>query len=271
MADDLSSRQANLFADFDSAVVYEQPLNERMRTCLRLEHLFDGIECGILGGNEWSSREALVRMLEVCDFMVRTDVKGELIKELERNVTVLEGLRGKPGVSENALDDTVTSVGTILSELKQPAYQPGSRLRQDELANLVKQRSAIPGGSCNFDVPAFHYWLSAPAKIRGAQLSEWMRDLRAVEKATSIILRLIRESNSPRKACASGGFYQEQLDNSQVWQLVRIIVQAESGVYPEISGGKHRFTVRFYAQHDTAARPGQVSDDVDFELQCCSL
>ncbi|MGR8921382.1 MAG: cell division protein ZapD [Gammaproteobacteria bacterium] len=266
-----SGIQTSLFPDSNDAVVYEQPLNERMRNCLRLEHLFQAVEAGIRGGSAWDARNAVARMLEICDFLVRTDVKGELIKELERNAGVLDGLRHKPGVSERALDATLDDISRVLARLKPSDYQPGTKLRGDELANQVRQRLSIPGGTCSFDVPALHFWLHGDPTIRSAHLADWMADLRVIEQATATILKLVRESTVPRHETAPKGFFQQQVESGGQVQIVRVVMPPSATVFPEISGGKHRFTVRFYAQPETGARPVQIEQDVDFELQCCGI
>lgn len=266
-----SGRQASLFPEVGHAVVYEQPLNERIRNCLRLEHMFHAIDSGMRGGSAWDARSALGRMLEVSDFLTRTDIKGELIKELEREIATFNGLRGNPGVSPDALDKTVGMIGEVLTPLKSSDCQPGTALRNDELAGLVRQRITIPGGTCSFDVPAFHYWLNADPTLRNRQMHDWMEDLEVIETAARTILRLIRESSNPRRAMAEGGFYQQQVDASLPCQLVRVVMQPGARVFPEISGGKHRFTIRFYTQKDTGARPSQTPETVDFELQCCGI
>ena len=271
MSTDPSGKQASLFPDAALSVIYEQPLNERIRNCLRLEHLFLGIETGIQNGGEWEARDALARMLEVCDFLVRTDVKGELAKELERDIGIFNGLRNNPGVDPVALDQTIAMISNVLGQLKTPEYQPAYRLRNDELANQVRQRIAIPGGTCSFDVPALHFWLNSDPVMRTANLNTWMQDLRVVEKATATILKLIRDSSNPRMVTATAGFYQQQVDPGTQCQIVRVVMPSAAPVYPEISGGKHRFTVRFYGQKSTGTRASQVPDDIRFELQCCGI
>ena len=42
-------------------------------------------------------------MLEVSDLLNRSDIKGELIKELERDSSVLAALRDNPGVDATTL------------------------------------------------------------------------------------------------------------------------------------------------------------------------
>ena len=78
------AEQSSLFPDIGPMTVFEQPLNERARSCLRLEHLFRALNKGLEGETEWDSREALCAMIEIGDLLSRTDIKGELIKELER-------------------------------------------------------------------------------------------------------------------------------------------------------------------------------------------
>ena len=271
MTVDRSGKQASLFPETGLPVIYEQPLNERIRNCLRLEHLFIGIDAGIEGGDHWDARGALGRMLEVSDFLTRTDIKGELIKELEREISTFNALRNNPGVNPAALDKTVSTISDLLVQLKTPECQPGARIRNDELANQVRQRLSIPGGTCSFDVPALHFWLNSKPSQRATHMLAWMQDVRIVEKATRLILRLIRESSNPREVTATAGFYQQQIDGAAQCQIVRVVMPFDAIVYPEISGGKHRFTVRFYSQRQTSNRPSQTQDDIRFELQCCGI
>lgn len=265
------ARQASLFEVNAAPVVYEQPLNERMRTCLRLEHLFDGIAAGIEGDGEWDARHALGRLLDLTDLLVRSDLKAEAIKELERQLNLFIALGRNPGVDPRALERTVESIGTVLAALKAPDCQPGATLRADELAAQVRQRSAIPGGLLSCDVPALHHWLNGERSSRRAQFALWLEDLSIIEHATRLILGLVRESRRCRQVIAPGGFYQQQLDPASTCQLIRVVVPWTATVYPEISAGKHRFSVRFFSQPSTAQRPLQASGDVEFELQCCGL
>lgn len=268
---DHPTSQGTLFPDNLPPVIYEQPLNERIRNCLRLEHLFYGVEHGAIDGSEWSTRDALGRILEISDFLSRSDVKGDLIKELERQIAVFNTLKDNPSVNRKTLDKTLNSLSQSHSALKPSHYQPSALVRADELAKLVRQRLTIPGGACSFDVPALHFWLSGDSGSRGILLQKWLKDLRAIETATRNILRVIRQSSHPRLVRAGNGFYQEQISNENTYQIVRIIISRRAAVFPEISGGKHRFSVRFYEQLDTGTRPIQTDADIEFELHCCGV
>ena len=263
--------QSTLFPETGPPTIYEQPLNERMRNCLRLEHLFFSVDAGLSGESVWDARSALVSMLEVSDLLTRSDMKGELIKELERQFNTLGGLRDNSSVDQCALESMVAELTPVLVNLKSGDCLPGNRLRRDELVNQIRQRITIPGGTCNFDVPAFHHWLHKDPKTRSEILTGWMQDLRIIETATQIALRIVRGSVTPRMVSADGGFYQQQLDTSLPCHLIRVIVSTRAEVFPEISGGKHRVTIRFFRQPDTSSRPDQVDEPIDFELQCCRM
>jgi cell division protein ZapD len=263
--------QTNLFPASDKFTIYEQPLNERVRTLLRLETLFESIREGLERGLAWDARNALVSMIELSDQLSRVDIKGELIKEIERHAVTLGGLRLNPGVNQKTLETTLGRLEPILSLLKSNTCQPGARIRQSELVTQFKQRLAIPGATCSFDIPGLHYWLHRSAEQRDAQLHEWMRDMRIIEDAIQTVLRLTRDSALPRQVAAENGFYQQQLDQNSLCQLVRVTVADDDDLYPEISGSKHRFAVRFFRHTNPCARPQAVSDTVWFELHCCNL
>src|ERR1700680_3113609 len=79
-------------------IVYEQPLNERMRTFLRLEFLYTQATYHTESANPWSARAAVWSLLEILAITARGDSRAEVLKELERNVNVLKEYQSKNGV-----------------------------------------------------------------------------------------------------------------------------------------------------------------------------
>ena len=264
-------RQSSLFSAAEELVTYEQPLNERIRALLRLEYLFDGVEHRITGADEWDSRAALTGLIEVTDLLSRFDLKAELNKELERHTGILQDLQQNPGVDPARLQDILEQINELLVTMRSNSCQPAQILRKDELIYAIKQRLPIPGGTCNFDLPAYHYWLTRPASVRVEHLHYWFNDLRIIKDAVELVLRLIRDSAHPQTVTAVAGFYQQPVDPNTVCQLVRVVVPGSLQAFPEISGGRHRFTIRFLEQPSSASRPAQTDMDITFELQCCNL
>jgi cell division protein ZapD len=252
-------------------IIYEQPLNERIRTFLRLEHLFKIVDYHITKDTEWGSRETLSTLLDIIDLLLRSDIKTELIKELERHSTTLVILKKNPGVDPHRLNSILEDLTGLIELLRDSNCQPGQLLKQDDLVTSVKQRSSMPGGSCNFDLPGYHFWLNKPSHLRKNDLTIWQDDLLVIRQSISLSLHMIRNSTNPTTEYAESGFFQRPIESNLSCQLIRVILPLDSNFYPEISGGKHRFTIRFMQQTQTKSRPKQTENTVEFELHCCIL
>ena len=253
-------------------LVFEQPLNERMRNLLRLEHLFELIKDRSQETiNKWDYRDILESLLEINDLLGRSDFKTELIKELERHSNMLTALENNPAVDQTRLRKLNSELCELSLELKSSSYQPGNTLKQDELVTSFKQRTTIPGGACNFDLPRFHYWLNQSNAKKQGDLEQWSVDIQPIRKSTYLALDMIRNSSNPSKEMATEGFYQQAIESNTPCQLIRVLLPSATRYYPEISGGKHRFTIRFMEETATSNRPSQTSNDIEFELHCCVL
>ena len=238
---------------------------------MRLEHLFKIINYHLKSTNEWDNRATITNLLSIIDLLSRSDTKSDLCKELERHANTLNALSGNPNVDSSRLASILTNINAVLEALRKPAYQPGQIMKQDEFINSIKQRNIIPGGSCNFDLPNYHYWLHKPEEERLKDINYWYSDLKLINDGLKLALSMIRNSANPTTVSATAGFFQKPIEPNVSCQLIRVILPLESRYYPEISGGKHRFTVRFMSQADTNSRPVQAQDDVEFELHCCIL
>lgn len=249
-------------------LVYEHPLNERIRTFLRLEHLFAKVGHFIGGDDPWDTREAIEALLDIVTVTARTDVKNELLKELDRQSAALNRIRAQPNVHKGTLDRVLTELGEAIAALHGQDRPIGQGARDDELLKVVSQRTAIPGGTCSFDLPLYHRWLAQPPAVRRDHLEAWLADLVAARAAIALVLSLTRTSGAPRRVTASLGFFQEALDSQAPAQMIRVSVDGDGRLYPEISGHKNRFSIRFL-EVAPDARPAQSRDDVDFHLTCC--
>ncbi len=252
-------------------ITYEQPLNEKIRILLRLEYLYLQAEHTLQGDSVWDSRATLATVLEILNLCGRSDLKADILKELERQAASLERLEQAPGVDLTKLTEILTELDGLIDRMHALNGQPGQPLRQNEFLTSIKQRSAVPGGLCDFDLPAYHYWLQQPAKKRIEDLQEWLGSLETIRLATALILRLIRECATPKPELAEEGSFQKSLDaDDGACQLVRVCVPSELPYYPEISGSKHRISVRFM-EPAVSGRAIQTEQDVEFELACCII
>ncbi|HEY5719295.1 MAG TPA: cell division protein ZapD [Gammaproteobacteria bacterium] len=258
-------------APLHNRVYYEQPLNERIRTFLRLELLFQQAWYHLHGESPWDSRAALNAMIDMFSVFGRSDLKTEVLKELERQTATLGKMERSPGVDRARLAEILDELERLTDRLYTSSGQPGQTLKHHELLASIRQRSTIPGGTCPFDLPAYHYWLQEPVQARIDTVKAWLATFGPIQQAIELVLRLTRHSAVPTQELASEGFYQRNLDPNLPCQMIRVGVDGATACFAEISGGRHRFTVRFLEQPKLEERPLQTQADIAFDLTCCIL
>ena len=251
-------------------VIYEQPLNERVRTFLRLEHLFCQTDYTLRGFSVWDSRATLDTLVDTLEILSRSDLKTELIKELERQIGKLSSLQQSPGVDTAQLETILSNLEAAQQSLLNLSGQIGQGLREHELISSLRQRMTTPGGTCPIDLPIYHLWLQQPAEARIEQLEQWNSQLSVVRKPVALLLSMIREASMPQSQIAPEGFYQQSLDSNLPIQLIRVAVAPELPYFAEISAGKHRLTIRFL-EPQPGRRPLQATETIEFKLTCCTI
>ncbi len=249
-------------------LIFEHPLNERIRTFLRLEHLFEKVERFLPGTSAWETRVAVEGVLDIIAITARADIKTELLKEIDRNLSTLTRIRHQPGVDPVALNEVIQGLEQAAGGIHGLNGQIGAAARDDAFLKAIAQRSSIPGGACSFDLPLYHHFLTQTPPVRVERIECWMSGMAAVSSAIRLVLSLARGSARPRPLVAETGFYQEALDVHAPAQLVRVGFAQAARVYPEISGHKNRFSIRFLSA-DGNGRPVQSREDIDFFLTCC--
>ncbi|HQU14885.1 MAG: hypothetical protein B7Z66_01480 [Chromatiales bacterium 21-64-14] len=269
-AETIPQRGTHSIMDADRQIYYEHPLTERVRTFLRLEFLFKSTLHYLKGRTLWDSRAALQGMLEILSILGRNDLKAELLKELERHASNLAALRERPGVDRQRLAELLQKLTSLTESLYGSSAQFALELRENDFLASIRQRSAIPGGTCEFDMPGYHYWLQQEPDTRYCQLRGWFDVFEPLYQPITLILFLIRQSAEALPTRAERGFFQQNLDPNTPCLLMRVALPADARHFPEISGGRHRFTIRFWEQESPVARAIQTARDVDFGLACCA-
>ncbi|MCX8004556.1 MAG: cell division protein ZapD [Burkholderiaceae bacterium] len=250
-------------------LLYEYPFNERVRTLLRLEDLFDRIGYFRAQEHPYSHHAALMTLFEILEMTARADLKGELLQELERQKQGLLALRNNPQVSETALSAVLADIDRAQQGLAAVPGKAGQSLRDNEWLTSIRSRAGIPGGTCEFDLPSYHAWLMRDAPARTADLDSWLRTLAPFSDAMVIVLRLLRETAHRSQQVAVQGAYQQMLQG-RTYALLQVRVALESGAIPEISANKYALWIRFTTA-DRDFKPRALERDVPFELALCAF
>jgi cell division protein ZapD len=249
---------------------YDYPFNERIRTLLRVEDLFSKVLYNVDAGHEYQHHSALLTLLQILDVVDRAELKLDLLQELDRQRTAMTKLIGKPGIAANTLDAILNDIDMTADALRAETTKLGQTLRANEWLMSIKQRTGIPGGICEFDVPSYHYWLGLGEDRRRQDFESWLKPLLPMHKAINIILQILRGSASTTKLVAANGSYQQMLEGTKPAQMLRIEVADNVTCFPEVSANKYAINIRFNAL-DCAQKPQKYDEDVSFTLTLCNL
>lgn len=267
----MTAHRPNPITQLRKQSYYEQPLNERIRVFLRLEKLFRQFEHHLAQNSDWSHQVAVDSLIELINFTNRSDIKLETLKELERQHARLQRLVQRPQIDQQQLSSLLNNIEARIDELKTSKGQLGQELQHIELLASVRQKSSVPGCICSFDLPAIMHWHNQSADIRRQHLQQWFEPFRILDLAIQLVLEVLRSSTEDSDEIANNGFYQQSINTNQSVQLLRIAMPDNSECYPEISAGKHRFSVRFMSNNNPANRPEQCQQDIQFKLGMCAF
>ena len=250
-------------------ILYEYPFNERIRTYLRLEHLFRRLSELIARDEALDHHYALATVFEVMDVGARADLKSDVLKDLEKQKQILNAYRGNPAIAEGVLDDVIGQLDQRFVALNSLAGKAGQSLTENDWLMSIRSRVGIPGGTCEFDLPAYYAWQHEPATQRRRDLERWASTLAPLADSIQMLLKLLRDSGAPQKVIASAGQFQQNLPQGRTFQLLRLALDPGQGLIPEISGNRLMVSIRLM-RHESDDRLHPSTEDAAFELTLCS-
>ena len=242
---------------------YEYPLNERVRTLLRLECLFQKALYFIALDDSLPHQTGLFTIFDIVEIAARADLKSDLLQELERQRQNLESLRNNDAIDPAKLAEVLTEIGICLKSVHSLAGRLDQPIKDHAWLASVKQRAHIPGGVSGFDLPTFYYWLHSSTTQRRTDLTTWIAPMLPIYRGLSIILKLLRESGQSQPTIAMKGNYQQMLAGRNA-QLLKISLDKDLPCVPETSANKYALSIRFLST--CPEQPGPCAEDIEFNL-----
>lgn len=250
-------------------ILYEYPFNERIRTYLRLEHLF--LRLAALVGREapLDHHFALTTIFEVMDVGARADLKSDVLKDLDKQKQILQSYRGNPAIAEAVLDKVIHQIENCFEALNATSGKAGQPLTENDWLMSIRSRVGIPGGTCEFDLPAYFAWQHRSADVRIKDLHRWAATLAPLADSIHLLLKMLRDSGAPQKVVATGGQFQQNLPQGRTFQLLRMALDPALQLIPEISGNRLMVSIRLMRM-DADEKLHAAHEDGAFELALCS-
>lgn len=248
-------------------IVYEYPFNERIRTLLRLEDLYKKFIFFLHQENPLQHHIALSTIFEILEVTGRADLKSDLLQELERQKHILLTYQTNPNVEPNMLDAILTEINRVSTNLAATQGKIGHSIRENEWLMNIRSRTMIPGATYKFDLPSYYAWQKNIPEQRFTDISTWFQPFILLFDAVNILIQLLRESSYTIKINIQNGNYQQMLQG-KVYQMVRLFINDQLNIIPEISANKHMLWIRFTSQSKDL-KLKTFEGEMSFELTLC--
>ncbi len=253
----------------NDTIIYEQPLNEIIRVCLRLEQLFLQIDHQLNDTSQLGTRSVIAFIINVLHLLDRPDLKAKLAKELTHHLANLMRYGNLPDIDSDKLNSLTQQLDKYSRNLIDSSGKIGHKLRDIELLNTLRLHLASPGGGCSFDIPLYHYWLQQPIEQRQATIDEWLSEFSEIRAIVALLLDIVRENAKTEEKTAVHGFHQELLDPQSNLRMIRISIERNIHTYPEISIGRHFLSIRFFIP-SIEKRAIQYTENLIFWIAYCN-
>lgn len=247
---------------------FEHPLSERVRSFLRIEHLFNRFhsESERKDNSPWPHHLALFSLFEIMECAGRAELKLDILQELERQKQLLSDSRFQnesPVITKERLQEVAENLQGVQQKF-------GQHLRENDWLMAIKQRMMVPGGTSPFDLSSYYFWQQLPCEHRLQDLQRWIATLLPTREAIRVLLDILRANTRTVDCVAQKGNYQRN-SLAQNIHMLTIEVGIEHKALPEVSANKYITHIRFLEASQEYARGKQLIHDVPFQLIMCSF
>jgi len=241
-------------------LIYEQPLNEKIRSYLRIENLALQLQLHLKDDHQHQCFYPLFSLAELTE---RCDYRSDILKDIEKQIQIISSWRANSNVDHDQVDQLKQKLSAFKLSL-QTQERIGCRFKQDKFISALRQRFNMTGAYCNFDLPQLHFWLGKDWQSRQQDIEGWVQQFQPLLAPIMFLLDLIRTTADFSLCQAQAGFYQS--NSPQPLLLIRVKINSDQNCYPTISGNRNRYAIHFVdfnLHHHT-------NETIEFSLATCT-
>ncbi len=112
--------------------IYELPLNERLRTFMRVEFLYKRLKYTLENDDTWAIRSSVNTLLEIYSILSRTDVRREVLFDLDRYIYQMTKYQGSSLVNEERAEEINSKLESLKNDVDQVGTGYLSQIRDIE-------------------------------------------------------------------------------------------------------------------------------------------
>lgn len=250
-------------------LTFEQPLNETLRVCLRLEQWLKEFHEQCTKETAYYHHAAVIALLRILNVTDRPDLKSKVTQMLSEQVTTLAQLEQFPQIDRDKLKQIIAGLDECIHTLHHLHGKLLEPLRQNNFLKQLRLHLNTPSGICYFNTPSYALWLNQVTAIRQQHLQEWNQDLDLLTRIITLTLQLTRDSAEFQHCKTEEGFYFQTLNPNLTCQLIRVQLPQALNIYPEISVGRHRLAIHLRQLNPQDLNEARAMQTINFNLSCC--
>ena len=226
---------------------YEFPLNEKTRKFLRLEEIFLKCDAQFSSKVKYKESDLFETLFNLMATASRSDLKIELIQEIERQknkYSLLAKTRGNL--------TTLKELNALRNLLEKTSIKPGYYFGEDKFLQEIKARSDSPYGIVWTDFPEIQCWLQSESlEARKNYFKEKFTPFLPIKKTIIYLTNLLRINTKMELITIDNLTYQAKLDSTIKNDLVIIQTQSKPTLFPSLSSNKYAININFISPKKT--------------------
>ena len=252
-------------------VVYEQPVAENIRSFLKCEYLHEKINSSLSLESIWSIKSSISALLEMSDFSQRINLKVELLKELEKISFTLQKLNKDNEIELSKFDAYKTEVDRCLANLNDINDNPSKTILDNDFLMLVKSKLHIPAGDNFFDMPSYLNFLSSNKTFILENINNWYSPFKPIFISSILLLDFKRTISKFEYFSSNDSYFEMKLDKSDKTDLVRIKLEKNINIYPDISVNPQNINIMFKTSYGANRQSKPIEEKLDFGISLSNI
>jgi cell division protein ZapD len=243
---------------------YEFPLNEKTRKFLRLEEIFLKADSQLASRMQFISYNLFETLLNLMATASRSDLKIELIQEIERQRGKVDKLAS---TKKNIL--ILLQLKKLRNMLEKSSIKPGFYFGTDKFLQEIKARSDSPFGILSTDFPEMQLWLQKQTpESRRAYFKDKFLPFESIKLSINYLNDILRKSTIMNRHKITNDRYEVKLDSTQKNDLVVVEILRSPGLIPTLSSNKYAININFNSINKSI---NKNSRPVNFKLGVASF
>ena len=152
--------------------LYEEPVQEKIRKFIKIEFLLNKIYYFKSKDNKSENYIALLALCELYEILSRSDIKSELIREIETQNSYFEKIKEIPQADSSKLNSVLEKQNLLLKSI----YNIESNYL-DYLEHDILFKTILKNCFTQLQPASIDFWLSRDILIRETQIDLWLEPL----------------------------------------------------------------------------------------------